>query len=282
LKKRIPVIGRERVALVSGGSSGIGLAVARLLAQEGCHVWLVARRRQRLEAALAEVIAARQSEAQRCGMISADVSDPQQALAVVEQVAQEVGAPHLLVNSAGVARPGYVHELGLDDFRQMMEINYFGTVYMVKAVLPEMLSRQSGHIVNISSVAGFLGVFGYSAYGASKFAVTGFSEILRAELKRHGIGVSIVFPPDVDTPQLKYESQFRPAETRALVEGAAILLPEKVAEAILRGVLRGQYAILPGGLAKALYIFTNGTGSLARPVMDWIVARAQRSAHKNE
>jgi 3-dehydrosphinganine reductase len=163
----------------------------------------------------------------------------------------------------------------------MMDINYFGTVNMVKALLPGMVRRGSGHIVNISSVAGFLGVFGYSAYAASKYAVTGFSDVLRAELKPHGIRVSIVFPPDVDTPQLAYESQFRPDETRVLVEGGTILSPEAVAVTILRGVSRGQYVIIPGAIGKTVYWLSHALGSAAYPVMDWFVARAKRQAGKN-
>jgi 3-dehydrosphinganine reductase len=186
----------------------------------------------------------------------------------------------LLVNSAGVARPGYFHEISLDDFRWMMDINYFGTVYMTRAVLPGMMERGSGHIVNISSITGFLGAFGYSAYTASKFAVSGFSEVLRAELKPLGIRVSIVFPPDVDTPQLAYESQFRPAETRTLVEGLRILSPEAVAATILRGVSRGQYVIIPGAMGKALYWLLHTMSHVAYPVMDWIVARAKKQVNK--
>jgi len=282
LSRKSAVIGPGRIALVTGGSSGIGLAVAKELARAGCQVWMAARHEGRLAAALDQVNAARQSDAQRCGILTADVSDPAQAFDAVEQVVGQVGAPHLLVNSAGVARPGYVHQLDLQDYRWMMEVNFFGTLHMVKAVLPGMLARRLGHIVNISSVGGFLGFFGYSAYAASKFAVSGFTEVLRAELKPHGVGVSIVFPPNVDTPQLAYESQFRPSETRALVEGTPVLSPEVVAAAILRGVSRRQYAILPGVISKALYGLIDGTSGLARPVMDWMAARGRRSPGQNE
>jgi 3-dehydrosphinganine reductase len=163
----------------------------------------------------------------------------------------------------------------------MMDINYFGTLYMVKAVLPSMIARGSGHIANISSIAGFLGVFGYSAYSASKFAISGFSDVLRVELKSHGIRVSIVFPPDVDTPQLAYDSQFRPSETWALVNGGPVLSPEAVAALILRGVSRGQYAIVPSAFGKTLYWLTHALDHVAYPVMDWIVAHAQRLASIN-
>ena len=272
------VIGHNRVALVTGGSSGIGLAVARLLAQAGSHVWLVARQPERLADALAEVNAARQSEAQLCGAIRADVSDPAQAFAAVEQVVNEVGVPHLLVNSAGVTRPGYFAELSLEVFREMMDINYFGILHMVKAVLPRMLRRGSGHIVNISSVAGFLSVFGYSAYSASKYAVVGFTDALRAELRLQGIQVSIVYPLDVDTPQLAAEVPLRPPETQALCEGLPVLSPEYVAAVILRGVSRGQYVIVPNLVGKTLYWLIHPLNNIAFPVMDWIVRRSRKQA----
>lgn len=275
------VIGQDRIALITGGSSGIGLAIARALARRGSHVWIIARRADLLSRALAEIDAARLNGNQICGSLSVDVSDADQVRAALEKIEAEVGSPHILINSAGVARPGYFHELSLADFHQMMDINYFGTVNMVKAVLPGMFARGWGHIVNISSVAGFLGVFGYSAYGASKFAVTGFTEVLRAELKRKNIGVSLVFPPDVDTPQLAYESQFRPRESRALMDGGPILSPDAVASAVLRGVERNQYIILPGSFGKAIYYLTHILGNVRNPLMDWMVSRSLRHPPEN-
>jgi 3-dehydrosphinganine reductase len=230
---------------------------------------------------LTEVQSARQSVTQLCGAISADVSDPAQAFTAVEQVVKEAGVPHLLVNSAGITRPGYFHELRLEVFRDMMETNYFGTLHMIKAVLPGMLERGSGHIVNISSVAGFLGVFGYSAYGASKFAVSGFSDILRAELRPRGICVSVVYPIDVDTPQLAEELPLRPAETQAICEGLPVLAPEYVAAAILHGVSRRRYAIVPSPMGKTLYWLFRTVNHVAIPVMDWIARRAHAQVQQN-
>jgi 3-dehydrosphinganine reductase len=270
------VIGQDQLALITGGSSGIGLAVARLLAQRGSNVWILARETDKLETALADIKNARQRDGQIFGSVSADVSDLSQVNHAVQQVLKDVGVPHLLINSAGVAKPGYFYETEPETFHWMMDINYFGTVNTIKAVLPGMMSRGSGHIVNISSVAGFMGFFGYSAYGASKFALSGLSDILRAELKPHGIRVSIVYPPDVDTPQLAYESQFRPAETRALIEGWAIMSPEAVADIILGGIIRGRYVILPGFTTKLLYWLSNFIGDLTYPIMDWLVVRARK------
>lgn len=271
---------RNKVALVTGGSSGIGLAAARLLARRGLHVWLAARRPQVLAQALAEVEAERCDSGQRFGVSVADLSDWQQTGTMAEEVQAAVGVPDLLINSAGVTRPGYFQELPLEVFRQMMEINYFGTLHAIRAFLPGMLRRGTGYLVNISSVAGFLGVFGYSAYGASKFAVRGLSDVLRAELKPLGIGVSVVFPPDTDTPQLAYEAPYKPAETKALSANSAVLSAEAVAREILTGVERGHYLICPGFDSKFLYRLNNLLGQAAYPLMDWFIARAK--SHKEK
>ena len=116
---------------------------------------------------------------------------------------------------------------------------------MVKALLPAMLERGSGQIVNVSSMAGFVGAFGYTAYGASKYAVRGFSDVLRLEVKPLGIRVSVVFPPDMDTPGLANENKTKPFETFAAASTKA-LPPQQVAKSTLAGMRRGQYIILPG------------------------------------
>ncbi len=264
---------RDRFVLITGGSSGIGLALAKLLMADGARVWLLARGKEKLEAANRELPF---STDHRKGILPADVSDPKQVQSTVDYVIREVGVPDILINSAGVTHPGYIQEIPLEIFHQLMEINYFGMVHMVKALLPHMLKRGSGHIVNISSSAGFLGVFGYSAYGATKYAVRGFSDVLRAEVKPLGLRVSIVFPPDTDTPQLAYENKFKPAETRALSGNAGVLSAESVARSILEGVSRNRYVIVPGFENKVLYRLSGLLGNGVYPIMDSMVAQARR------
>jgi len=181
-----------------------------------------------------------------------------------------------VINSGGVTRPGYVQDLSLDIFREMIEINYLGTIYITKAVLNGMLRRGSGHIVNVSSMAGLVGVFGYTAYGASKFAVRGFTDALRAEVKGLGIDVSIVYPPDTDTPQLAYDNKYKPPETKAISRLNSVLPPEKVAGAILDGIIHRRYMILPGFDSKLSYWLISLSGALVYPAMDWLVARERR------
>jgi len=267
----------NKVVLVTGGSSGIGLATARLLAQQGAHIYLIASRSARLASALALVKGTCCSPDQRCGAVTADVADNAQVEKAVAQVVESAGVPDLLINSAGVAQPGYVQEIKLDTFRWMMDVNYYGTLHVTKALLPAMIERRSGYIVNISSVAGFLGWFGYSAYGASKYAVRGFSEVLRVEMKPYGIGVSLVYPQDTDTPQLSYENQFKPVETKALAGNTGAMTAEAVANSILKGVTRGRFAILPGLEGKLLYRFSPLLGDAVYPIMDLLIAQAQRA-----
>jgi 3-dehydrosphinganine reductase len=267
-----------KVVLVTGGSSGIGLAAAKQMAAGGAHVWLTARHQDRLELALKEVQAACSTASQRCGILAADVSDCQQAAHVVETVTQSAGAPDVLFNSAGITQPGYVQDLHTSIFEQLMQVNYFGTVYPTAAVLPAMLKRGSGHIINISSMAGYMGVFGYTAYGASKYAVAGYSEALRAEMKPHGIRVSVAFPPDTDTPQLAYEAPYKPAETKAISGNAKALSSEKVAASILQQAGKGRFLIFPGTDSRLFYILTSKLPkSLIFAILDSMASSAKKS-----
>jgi 3-dehydrosphinganine reductase len=264
----------HKIALVTGGSSGIGLAVSRALAARGAHVWILARDEQRLATALSKIKAEARHDGQEFGALAVDVTDCNAVEHALLQFSSAHAWPDLVINSAGVAHPGYVQELDFEIFRWMMDVNYFGAVYISKAVIPAMIARGSGHLVNISSLAGLLGVYGYSAYGASKFALRGFTDVVRAELKPHGVDVSIVFPPDTDTPQLAYENQYKPAETRALAGNAGLMRPEEVAAAILRGVAHKRYIILPGLESKLIYRLQGVLGNLIYPLMDFFIRRA--------
>lgn len=266
---------QDKVALITGGSSGIGLATAKALAGRGAHVWIVARDQDRLSAALAQVKAARSSSSQRCEAISADISDADQAAVAVARVVESAGAPDLLINSAGIVYPGYFQTLNPKIFRQHIEINYLGTVYVTQAAAPGMTDRGSGHIVNIASAAALLGVYGYTAYCGSKYAVRGFSDVLRAEMSPLGVGISVVFPPDTDTPQYAGEMPLRPQETK-LIFGNSVLSADAVAATILQGVARRRYIITPGIEMTLLYRLLGALGPLQYPIMDRLVAGARR------
>jgi 3-dehydrosphinganine reductase len=267
----------QSVALITGGSSGIGLATARLLAAAGAHVWLVARDEARLHAALGEVNAARRTTMQCCGAVSADISDVDQATAAVRRIAAIVDSPNIVINSAGIVFTGYAEDLDPAAFRRQIEVNYLGAVYITQAALPAMIERRAGHIVNVCSAAGFLGMYGYTAYGASKYALRGYSEALRAEMRPRGLDVSVVFPPDTDTPQLVYDKANRPPEIDIMVgHKVSVKSPELVARAILDGMVHRRYIITPGLDTTLLYWLSGLAGPLQYRIMDSLVAHALR------
>jgi 3-dehydrosphinganine reductase len=262
--------------IIAGGSSGIGRAIARLLTRRGADVSIIARRQELLDETLAELESLRENQAQRLTSQSADLTEWEQAQKAIAGLTTADHPPDILINSAGFAHPGYFEELPLDIFHTTMDIDYFGTVYTTKAVVPKMIERRSGHIVNISSMAGHVGVFGYTAYSAAKFAVRGFSDALRQELKPYGIHISVVFPPDTDTPQLHYENQFKPMDTRRISGSVKAVTADQVARAIVRGVERQQSYILPNFDARAGFMLCDGLGGIIRWYCDLIVAKARR------
>lgn len=263
--------------LIVGGSSGIGRALARLMVGRGAHVSIIARRQALLDETLAELESLRKNPAQRLKTQAADVTQWEQAQQAIALLTDGLPAD-ILVNSAGYIHPGYVEQLSLDNFRTTMDVDFFGALHATKAVLPQMIERRRGHIVNISSIAGFMGVFGYTAYNAAKFAVRGFSEALRMEMKPYGIHVSIVFPPDTETPGLDYERLHRPLETTRVAGTAKAMSADHVARAIVRGIERKQVYILPGFDARAAFFLCNGLLPIFNRYFDHVVAKARRES----
>ncbi|MEC4894065.1 MAG: SDR family oxidoreductase [Oscillatoria sp. PMC 1051.18] len=236
----------QQHAIITGGSSGIGKATAILLAKQGANISIIARRSAQLEAAKAEIRAAQMSENQRVITISADVAIQKQAETAMKNAIAQLGSPQLLITSAGIAHPGYFQALPLEIFEQTMAVNYFGTLYCLKAVLPSMIKNSQGHIVLISSGAGLIGIYGYTAYSPSKFALRGLAESLQGELIPYGIKVSIVYPPDTNTPQFIAENETKPVETKAITATAKLWQADDVARVIIQGIERNALIITPG------------------------------------
>ncbi|MBK8210387.1 MAG: SDR family oxidoreductase [Rhodospirillales bacterium] len=264
--------------MITGGSSGIGAAIAEQLARQGASIFLVARHKERLDQAATALRALATETGQKVDVAVADVSDPAQAADAVKQCEQRFGGIDLLINSAGITLPGYVEDTHLDAFRAQMDTNFMGVVHMVRAALPAMIARRDGWIANLSSVTGLKGVFGYAAYSASKFAVVGYSEVLRSELVRHNIGVTVICPPDTRTPMLAGETPHRPYETAYLAAKGKVLEPDVVARALLRGIEKRKSLVVPGFDSKFLR-FANG---IAPDTLDWMFDGMIRSAQKQK
>ncbi len=266
---------QDKRVLVTGGSSGIGLAIATQLAERGSHVWILARRPELLANAAQQIEQHRVSPQQKVGTISADVANEAEITAKLTEFIASEGVPDILINAAGIAHPGCFEETDPAVFRSMMETNYFGTLYPIRAVVPGMTQRKSGHIVNFSSVGGLIGVYGYTAYAASKWAVRGLSSSLRDELRLCGVHVSVVYPSDTQTPQLDYEKPLEPPITTILA-GSKPITADHAARVTLDGVARHRFYITPGFDATLYFVALSLVMWAEKPVMDFLVDQAYK------
>jgi 3-dehydrosphinganine reductase len=254
---------RDKHVLITGGSSGIGLALALRAASAGARVSLVARDSQKLALAREAITASNPGAGVFTG--TTDVAFESEVNAVFIAAEAAHGPVDVLITSAGTAHPGYFEEIPIGVFERSMAVNYLGTLYAIRAAVPGMRKRGSGAIVLVSSGAGLVGLFGYAAYSPTKFALRGLAETLRAELRPMGVSVSIVYPPDTDTPQLAEENLTKPPETRALTAGAGVWSADEVARLTREGVERGRFALAPGFHLTVLLWFQ----SLLAPLLAW-------------
>src|SRR5271169_96895 len=183
------LVGQQAHAVITGGSSGIGLAVACLLAKRGISVSILARNQERLESARNRIVAIA-SKGARCEAIPCDVRSASICRAAVEQAIAANGPPDWAVACAGIIKPGTFTTLSLDEHIAQFQTNYIGTLNFAYAIVPAMVQHGGGKLVFVASGAALIGIYGYSAYGSSKFAVRGLAEVLRVELREHGILVT--------------------------------------------------------------------------------------------
>jgi NAD(P)-dependent dehydrogenase (short-subunit alcohol dehydrogenase family) len=181
---------RDRAVLVTGGSRGLGLVLARELASEGARLAIMARNREELKRAADDL----RSRGAEVLAIKGDVGDRMQAQNAVRQTVERFGRLDVLVNDAGIIQSGPLEHMTLDDFEDAMAVHLWGPLYTTLAALPTMRRQGEGRIVNISSIGGKISVPHLLPYSASKFALAGLSDGLRAELARHNIRVTTVTP----------------------------------------------------------------------------------------
>jgi len=244
---------QNRIVYISGGSSGIGLAVARHVATLGAHVGLFARDPDKLVRAVRTVRGACARADQTVFSRTMDVNDRDDVATKCAQALTEFGVPDILITSAGIPMAGCFENVDADRFDAVLQTNLYGTRHVIAALLPAMKRQGSGHIVPVSSIAGFFGVYGFSAYGASKFALVGLAECLRSELLTHNIRVSLFCPPEVNTPFLEAEKSDLPPETRMLKNLAGTLSGDHAAKYLVKGILKNRFMIIPGFRAKVFY-----------------------------
>ncbi|MBI5550667.1 MAG: SDR family NAD(P)-dependent oxidoreductase [Desulfobacterales bacterium] len=273
-----------KLAFITGGSSGIGHATARLLAQKGCDLVLFARGQKQLDEVCLDLSSKSKRASQRIHALCMDVADNSDVQNKIGAAISLYGTPDILINSAGLGSGDYFENIDYDRFDRTMKVNVYGTRNTIGAVLPAMKRKGAGQVVNIASVAGLIGMFGYTLYGTTKYALVGLSECLRSELKRFNIAVTLVCPPEVRTPLIEAEAKTLPPEARAVKSLGGFLEPETVAKAIVRGIEKKRFLVIPGLAAKFLFFNHRiSNGRLTRYPSDLIVAlaawRARRKAN---
>ena len=254
--------------IVTGGSSGIGLETARRAVVRGARVSLIARDEARLATAASDIGAS--------ATAAADVVDWDALAGAIDAVVAQGGPCDVLVTSAGSSHPGYFEQLDDRVFRDQMEVDYFGTLHAVRAVVPSMIERRRGHVVTISSTAGLIGVFGYTAYGPAKFAVRGLTETLRSELAPHGIVVACAYPPDTRTPGFDAENLLKPPETERISAAIKPRDAADVARAIVKGIEKDRLVVTADAQTAALARAAGLLGPYVRWSMDRQVGKVRR------
>ncbi len=263
--------------LITGGSSGIGLETARQALRRGARVSIVGRDVDRLQGALDD-LGQSAGDTTRVAGEPADVTDPARLDDAFSVLVDRFGPVDVLVTCAGAARPGHFEQLTRGVFEEQMALDYFGTLDAIRAVVPAMIARRSGHLVLVSSTAGLVGVYGYAAYSPAKFAVRGLAEALRAELKPHGITVSCAYPPDTDTPGLAAENLEKPEATARISAAVKVRPAGTVARAIVRGIEHDRLVITADPGTAVLARAAGLLGPYLRASFDRHVRRADASS----
>ncbi|MFO8037770.1 MAG: SDR family oxidoreductase [Anaerolineales bacterium] len=254
----------QPVALITGASSGIGAATARLLSEHGYRVVLAARRIERLEQEEAEI----RAEGGTAFAVQTDLSELPQIERLVESTVERFGQIDILVNNAGMGRLKWLDELDpLQDIAYQIAVNLSGTIHLTRFVLPHMLERGQGQIINVSSVGAWIAPPTYSIYAATKYGLKGFSESLRREIREMGIHVGTIYPGPVATEFDQHAGVSW--ETESTTPRWMLLEAEDVAQAIARMVQKKKRRIIiPGVLKIAIW------GNMFFPgFVDWVFSK---------
>lgn len=270
---------RNKVVLITGGSRGLGLEIARQLAQEGAHLALLARNSGELENALEEI----EKVCPDAFAVVCDVRDEHQVNDAVGRVTEQFGRIDVLINNAGIIQVGPMDNMTLKDFEEAMAVHFWGPLYMIRAVLPQMQRRRTGRIVNVASIGGEVATPHLAPYCASKYALVGLSDVLRAEMRQHGIVVTTVCPFLMRTGSFPYAT-FKGQRTREYTWfGVSDSIPgismkaARAARRIIEACREGKARVTlgwPGKMAVFLNAVAPGWVAFGQSVAGWLLPRA--------
>lgn len=263
---------KDKVVLITGASSGIGRASAIQFAKKGATIILVSRRKEKLDQVDKDLKKFNVSTL----VCECDVSDKFQVKKISKTILEKYESVDILVNNAGFAIHGSVSNLTIEEIESQMATNYFGMVYCIKNFLPSMIKKKSGHIVNVASVAGSFGLPGIASYCASKFAMLGFSEGLKHELKGTGVGVTVVSPIMVRTNFFDHSSfenmpKYSPTSLSA----------ETVANAILKAADSPRLEIIVPSVVRVVVWLKNTFPYLINPILGLVFKKQLSNNEQN-
>ncbi|MGJ5142031.1 SDR family NAD(P)-dependent oxidoreductase [Bradyrhizobium oligotrophicum] len=268
---------RSLSIVITGGATGLGFAIANALTPQGARLTLLSRRTDNLDLAAHEL--RRRHAGADIEVQAVDVGDPIATFQAIGEVARRRGGIDMVFNNAGVMREGRFETLTDNDFRDVMQTNFFGVVNVTRAALPH-LGATGGRLINIASIAGLTGIFGFTAYGSAKHALVGFTECLHYELLRQGIKVHLVCPAEFETPMVAELDSYRTLENRRHTLTIPRTPLDLVVADTLRGIQRDRHFIVPGGRARLAVLGLRLFPSIARRLGARLVAKLERKRRR--
>lgn len=262
----------NRWAFIIGGSAGIGLALAKEFLTRKSKVLIIARNEKVLKKTGFQLQS--QFPDSEIRWLAADATDEAELKSHFRQLAVAGIIPYFLLNCAGRALPGYFENITTQQLEDTFRLNVVTVWNSIQAALPHM-KEGGGFIINTSSIAGFIGIFGYSDYSVSKFGLIGLSEVLRSELAPQGIHVSVLCPPDTDTPGYQEENKSKPAETLAISANTKLMSAEAVARGTLRELEKGHFLLLINSESKLTWVLKRFLPSLLYKIIQKDVSKIQ-------
>ena len=256
---------QNKVVIITGASSGIGRATALVLSQLNAVVVLASRNEQKLESLKVEI----QSKGGQALVIKTDTSSLEDTQRMAIETISKLGKIDILIANAGKYITDVSHEIDILSFKESMAINFFGTLNVIKSVLPEMKRQGNGHIVIVNSLDAKKGIIGDGPYVAAKSALDGFGDILRQELRTNGINITSIYPGRVDTPMIEHLKVPRVSPK---------ISPEKVAKAIMKGIKRNKVLVI----VPSTYFLLGSLNNTFPCLMDWFYRKFKIEGEKIE
>lgn len=230
----------DAVVVITGGSAGIGLAYAEAIARFHVpkRIVILARNAQVLESAQERVLTARRSQATQVDVMTCDVSNQKEC----EVVARKLGDVDVFVNCAGISYPSELENLKISEIQTMVNTNLLGSIFLTQLIVPGMKKRRKGVIVFVASQAAQCGLYGYTVYSATKFAIRGMAEALQMEVAPYKMSVCVSYPPDTNTDAYIRENEQKPEATKLMSENG-LMEPAQVANIMREGIERKEFTI---------------------------------------